>query len=364
MKKLFSLLLVFAMILSLCACGGSSENVLHLWETASTDVVDFSIDDAKFTVYASATHNDTYLAPTDTKTVYGAPTGKSIVVISFTVSNKDRAATMSVGSPFGSSDDIILKLDWKIKYNGKEYKINGLKDGGFDMSPSVIINRHTQEATEEIDTLNQLLFAGRSESYRVAGIVDFEPESLDDTLEIQVSIPDSKGKYNKLTYVTEYDEKAGEVFYNSGIELFNKKEYGYAMEKFKLAGDFPGSKEKYDESQLMHYLFILHQEYARNYFKENKDSYELLNSNEINSIIVGEWKSSSNYGKTIEFCENGIIENEYISDGTWKISGDFLEYRYHDKDTINICEMRKIKDGIYMLYKNVEEPVIGLQAVK
>lgn len=365
MKKAISLILALMMCLSLCACsGGSEKNVLHLWETASTDVVDFSIDDAAFTIYASATHNATYLKPTESKTTYGAPTGKSIVVISFTVENKDRAATMNVGSSFGSSDDILLNLDWKIKYNGNEYKITGLNDGGFNMSPSVIIDRDTQKATEEINSINQLLFAGRCESYRVAGIVDFEPESLDDKFEIKVSIPDSKGKYTKLTYVTEYGDESGEVFYNSGMNLFNRKEYYYAMEKFELAGDFPGAKEKCDESQLMYYLFALTTEDARNYFKKNKETYKLLTSEEINATIVGEWNSSSNYGDSIEFCKNGIIENEYQSDGTWGISGDMLKYQYHDKDITNTCEMRQIKDGIYMLYSGGIEPVMGLQAVE
>ncbi len=361
MKKIVGLFLMFSLTVVLCACGGNNKNTLNLWETASTDVVDFSIDDAKLSVYASATHNGTYLAPTDKKTAYGAPTGKSVVVISFTVNNKDRAATMSVGSPFSSSEDIILKLDWKIKYNGKSYDISGLKDGGFNMSSSVIIDRHTQRALEEIDTMNHLLFAGRSESYRIAGIVDFEPESLDDTFDIQVSIPDSKRKYTKLTYTTEFDEESGEIFYNSGIELFNKKEYGYAMEKFELAGDYSDAKEKYEESQLMFYLLSPTSEDAIEYFKENKDNYQLLHSEEIKAVIVGEWNSSSNYGEPIVFCENGILENQYISDGTWKISGDFLEYIYHDKDTTNICEVRKVADGIYLLYKDGEEPVISLQ---
>lgn len=365
MKKIFSLLLALTMILSLCACGGgSAKNALHLWETASTDIVDFSIDDAEFTVYASGTHNGTYLKPTDEKTAYGAPTGKTIVVISFTVKNKDRAGTVSVGSPFGSSDDKIIKLDWKIKYNGKEYGISGLKDGGFDMSPSVIINRDTQESIEEIDTMNQLLFAGRSESYRVAGIVDFEPESLEDTFEIQASIPDSKGKYTKLTYITEYGENQMEDIYNSGMRLLENKEYFYAMKKFEIAGDFPNAKEKYAEAELMYYLLSPTYKNAPDYFKKNKDTYELLGSEDIKSIIIGEWKSSSCYNTPIVFCENGILENQYISDGTWKISGDYLEYKYHDEDTTNICEVRKVSDGIYLLYKDGKEPVMSLQTVK
>ena len=278
MKKLLTVLLVAVMTLSLCACnGGNGEQEpatepLHLWETASTDIVDFSIDDAEFTIYASATHNSTYLEPVEEKTYYGAPTGKTIVVISFTVDNKDRAETLSIGDPFGGDNNNVLNLDWKLKYNGQEYSLSGLEGGRLDMSPGAIIDRDTQRVIEEITSSNHLLFSGRCESYRVAGIVDFEPESLDDKFEIAVSIPDSKDKYTEYTYVTEYAENQGEIFYQQGMNLLNREEYFYAMEKFEMAGDFPGAQEGYEEAELMYYLEIPTYQDAPDYFKKNKDN--------------------------------------------------------------------------------------------
>ena len=363
MKKLFSLLLVVSMILSLCACGGSGKNELHLWEIASTDVVDFSIDDAKFTIYAREGYNSEYrLLPVDYKTAYAAPTGKTIVVISFSVKNNDRAATMSIGNQFGSTNDIALNLDWKIKYKGKEYNITGL-DGEFDMSDSVTINRHTQEAYKDNSTINVLLDSESSASYRIAGIVDFEPDSLDDKFEIKVTVPDSKGKKIKATYSTEYNDKSREMLYNSGVKLMEMEEYHYAMEKFQLAGEYSDAKEKYNEAMLMFYLSSPLRDEASDYLKKNKDSYRLLKSDEIKNMIVGEWNASKHSVRKINFLENGVIENEYISDGIWKISGDHLEYMDHDKDTKKVCEVREIKDGIYVLYNNGTEPVLSLKAI-
>ena len=96
MKRILFFVLALVTLLNLCACNSGSKNALKLWETASSDIVDFSIDDAKFTVYASGTHDTTYLQPTEKKTAYGAPTGKTIVVISFTVKNNNRAGTLRI----------------------------------------------------------------------------------------------------------------------------------------------------------------------------------------------------------------------------------------------------------------------------
>lgn len=213
MKKIFSLLLVIILILSLCACVGNSK--MHLSETASTDIVDFSIDDAKFTVYANKTSDDTYLTPTNLaptfdNPAYAAPTGKTIVVFSFTIKNKDRAATMCIaGNNYEniSPDDIPFRLDWKVKYKGKLYDLGAVEKrfeltNGFDMSTSVHIDRDTQKVIDYYHGVNELLHPGETESYRIAGIVDFEPKSLDDNFEIQASIPDSTGNCTKLTYTT------------------------------------------------------------------------------------------------------------------------------------------------------------------
>ncbi len=357
MKKIFALLLALTMTVSLCACGGKDEEKLHLWETASTDVIDFSIDEADFAIYASPL-SDSYLAPTEEKSSFAAPTGKTIVSISFTIKNKDRAATVNIGS--SNDGDIYFPLDWKIKYNGNEYEISSLRGGKFGMEPGAILNRYTQVATEKIGTSNHLLFDGLTESYRIAGIVDFEPTSLDEVFEIEVSLPDSKGDRTKLTYISEYGENSNEIFYNIGLDLLKEGSYSYAIKQLELAGDYSDAKEKLEEAKFMYYSQNPTTEDASTYFKNNKDKYELLKANDIISIIVGDWKTSSNYGKTISFLASGVIDNQYISNGTWKISGDCLEYKENDKSPAQICEVRKLKENMYLLYENGTTPIVCL----
>lgn len=100
----------------------------------------------------------------------------------------------------------------------------------FCMTPGVIINRDTQDATEEITTINHLLNEGACESFRIAGIVDFEPKSLDDSFQIIINIPDSKGKYINYTYITEYSDEQKKIFFDKGIESLDNREYRLAAE--------------------------------------------------------------------------------------------------------------------------------------
>lgn len=84
MKKRLLFVLSLAMLFSLCACGGSSDAptkdntasaTLALGETASTDLIDFILDDSVFTLYASGTSN-AYMEPTDdSNTRYAASLG-------------------------------------------------------------------------------------------------------------------------------------------------------------------------------------------------------------------------------------------------------------------------------------------------
>ena len=350
MKRILFFVLALVTLLNLCACNSGPKNALKLWETASSDIVDFSIDDAKFTVYASGTHDTTYLQPTEKKTAYGAPTGKTIVVISFTVKNNNRAGTLSIGNAFSSRKSNPITLNWKIKYDGKEYSLTGLKDGNFCMTPGVIINRDTQGATEEITTLNHLLNAGACESFRVAGIVDFEPKSLDDSFQIIINIPDSKGKYTNYTYITEYSDEQKKIFFDKGIESLDNREYRLAAEYFKKAGDFGEANSKYTEAQTMYYIAYPYVDGAKEFLMKTKENYKVADANDLKDILVGECHYSNFYDKTI-FNADGTISNGKSVSATWQIVGSKLEIKgnYNGADD-DICEVRKYKDGVYLLY--------------
>lgn len=218
------------------------------------------------------------------------------------------------------------------------------------MTPGVIINRDTQNATEEITTLNRLLNAGACESFRIAGIVDFEPKSLDDSFQIIINIPDSKGKYTNYTYITEYSDEQKKIFFDKGIESLDNREYRLAAEYFKKAGDFGEANSKYTEAQTMYYIAYPYVDGAKEFLMKTKENYKVVDANDLKDILVGECHYSNFYDKTI-FNADWTISNGKSVSATWQIVGSKLEIKgnYNGADD-DICEVRKYKDGVYLLY--------------
>lgn len=208
MKKLLVLLMVVVLCVSLCACGSDSTNSipsypeLQMKETASTDIIDFTLSDASFAIFAGNTVNDSYLSPTDdSNSMYGAPVGYTFVIPTFKITNKDRAGSLDVGGTFSD-----WKFTWEINYNGQIYPVVGwdLNDktgGDLDLSPGACLDPLTGDLIENSDTTNSLISAGMSESYRILGMVNMEPTSLDDGFELTVNVMNSKNEYEYFTYI-------------------------------------------------------------------------------------------------------------------------------------------------------------------
>ncbi len=204
MKKFFVLVLALVMCISLVACGGQSStgnsSGLNVSDVASTDIVDFTILDSALAVYVGDTTDKGFLLPSEKKTNIGAPVGKSLVSVSFTVSNKDRAGYLNINT--SEKKENSMPLDWKLTYGGKTYDITSYMYSydriGF--TPAAFINGSTGEVLDTIGTNNYLLEAGKTISFRVIGVVDVEPDSLDDSFGITVKLPNSTGKQEKFTY--------------------------------------------------------------------------------------------------------------------------------------------------------------------
>ena len=125
-RRITALLLSAAMCLSLCACGGE-EVKLAVGETASTDIAEFTLEDAQFAYYL----NDGTLIPTDeSNTMYAASTGHCFVSLTFTLTNNDRGGHLSFCDPFSEDQ---WKPNFVLEYEGKEYPVNSYtlndKDG-------------------------------------------------------------------------------------------------------------------------------------------------------------------------------------------------------------------------------------------
>ena len=206
MKKFLTLFLASLMCLSCVACGGNNKSVgaaqtKSLGETVSTDIAEFTLEDSALTYYVS-NQSSNYVEPTETpNTLYAASVGHCYVSLTFTISNKDRGGSISYAGSFAE-----WSPNWTVSYNGKEYPVKGfdLNDnaGGhsINLSFSAIVDKETGNTIKKHDSNNFLLSAGETVTLRTFGIIDVEPESLNDGFEFTVGVLNSKQEYEYFTY--------------------------------------------------------------------------------------------------------------------------------------------------------------------
>ena len=142
-----------------------------------------------------------FLRPAEESSIYGASVGHSLVIPTFTLTNKDRSGSISV------ADSFDWPLAWSVSYDGNEYPIMSFdlnsNDGGtrgIRLSPAAIINSETGDMIEKNDSSNYLLSAGETVSFRTIGILNMEPASWDDGFDLIIDIPNSSGEYESFTY--------------------------------------------------------------------------------------------------------------------------------------------------------------------
>ena len=154
MKKMWMLILAAALLLSLVACsnstGDTSAQNYHVGETVSTDIVDFTLNDCALSIYANEMGNEGFLKPAEGGNIYGAKVGSSLIIPSFTVTNKDRSGSINIEDTGGD-----LNLNWVVRYNGKKYNVTQFdlnSDGisGMSLSSAAIIDPDSGDMIEKM----------------------------------------------------------------------------------------------------------------------------------------------------------------------------------------------------------------------
>ncbi len=217
MKKTFVCMLVFAVLISCCACGSSNSNSssnattaattavqteaavrLSLGDTASTDIWDFTLRDAKMSYYAS-TVSSSFGEPSDSSGGYAINKGSVLIIPTFTVKNKDRTDQFFIN---GVGSDKIWKLSIEIKYNGALYSVFGTEN---DFGTKINLwwggVSHDNGITwDKYDINGASLSAGESVTFRPICKADFEPSALDAPFELILKIPSSSGEETEFVY--------------------------------------------------------------------------------------------------------------------------------------------------------------------
>lgn len=353
MKKIIAFLLATVMCLSFAACGNNQANsktgqtnnstttpgatapdtttpsttasdtntkYYKLGETVSTDIFEFTLNTAKFTVALNNVNDDDYFTPKeydpqdDAKNPYVAPVGHTYAAFSYTVSNLNRASCEFHNGSFAT-----------VKYDEKDY--NTSKEGAyFRYADQQIMDASGKLRTEKAGdwynypSTNLRLMTGEKITRRAYIDVAADIKDLTTDVEITIAIPNSDGSKTKFTYlVSEADRAANN---NAEIEM-----------SLDLA------------------LVSFTKQDGQEYFKTHMDEYSVVSGDQIANIASGKWdvnvkKSYGHWSGTFWFEDDGRIKDDYgyVNERTWAVDGDTIII-----DGENVCEMRKVADGVYLL---------------
>ena len=345
-KKLTTLFLIVVLCFSFVSCSSKkttnnnndtqpveTEEVIEeetlqfykLGDTVSTDIFEFTLNAAEYTIALNNVNDDDYYTPKeydpedDADNPYVAPVGHTYAAFSYTVSNLNRASC-----EFHSGYNSFVT----VEYDGKSY--SSFDDGAYyiyEASSYIDVNgvMKTKKAGEWYSgpSNNLLLSAGERETRRAHVDVGADIKDLNSDVEITFAIPTSDGNRTEFTYlVTEADRNANV-----------KPEIEISLEL--ALGTFT-TQESLD------------------YFASHKDEYEVVNADRIAGIVPGKWSvdyvaDGGYWSGTFWFEQDGRIKDDYgyVNERTWGLNGDTLIINGEFN-----CEVREVSDGVYLLFNN------------
>ncbi len=211
MKKIIALTLVLVLCFSFAACGnsGDSSTYYKLGETVSTDIFEFTLNAAEFTIALNNINDDKHFTPkeynaqADNDNPYVAPIGHTYAAFSYTVTNINRASSEFHSGSFAS-----------VEYENKKY--SALEEGAY--------YQYEQEQYMDVNGMlktkkggewyfdpgeNLLLLTGEKETRRAYIDIEATINDLSADVKITFKIPNSEGKTEAFTYlVTAADREA------------------------------------------------------------------------------------------------------------------------------------------------------------
>lgn len=227
MKKVISWILVFAMCLSLCACGGTTPNAnstqnptedttipedtttyYELGETVSTVSVDFTLEECQFTYYMDAGN------PVDQQpgcrvsaehTHAAAPVGSCFVAYTYTITSKDRVI-FSIGDGSG----VDWEPMWTVTYRGNVYNV--IQNGQWEYMKTSLHDAYIHLINTDNDYRTEASGPARrgadefhiypDETARIMhyGVIHVDPDSLNDEFLLTVNVRSGADEYEYFTY--------------------------------------------------------------------------------------------------------------------------------------------------------------------
>lgn len=360
MTKTLSLILALMLCLSLCACGNNTDDTSDTSSTSGdtsstsgdtstvtetpedvalpesklgnsieTDILRITLTNAQFAIKLNSsssgtlnqiqsgqtTLSDKYFTPeeydpeNDAGKAYIAAKGHTYVAIEFKAENLDRTSVEFDGSFNGQF--------MTVEYDGNTY--NEKTNYGCESSNGYEWVRY--------NSINVMLLAGEEAYYRCYIDIPVDVADLNDDFDLIFALPNSKGDVTKFKYVVTAADRtiveSQEMSVDEAIHVFTSEE-------------------------------------GQTYFQKHMEDYAVLSGTDIQNVVSGRKMNiliKKEYGSWkggFRFDSDGRIEETipmvgvgYFNNRTWSISGDTLIL-----DNEDVCQVRKIKEGTYLLVKD------------
>ena len=211
MKKIIALLLVVVLCFSFVACGKSDSNTTYykLGDTVSTDIFEFKLNAAEFTIALNNINDENRFTPKeynpneDNDNPFVAPVGHTYAAFSYTVTNLNRASSEFHSGSFASVE--FEKKDYRAMEDGAYYQYE--QEKYIDVNGSLKTKKGGEWYSDPGSNL--LLSTGEKETRRAYVDIDTEIKDLTSDVKITFKIPNSEGKTEEFTYlVTAADREA------------------------------------------------------------------------------------------------------------------------------------------------------------
>lgn len=162
---------------------------LAVGETVSSDILEITLDDAQLSYYANES-----LAPTENAGIFSSSKGNTLVILDFTITNKDRTTL----------DTSLLGLYFLALQNENFSTVKGydpnFPEGQFGLDFAYAFVAEPEGEFVANGTSNILLPPEVPLHVKVLGIANFESEDTAAPFYLTVNLPDSDGNAEKFIY--------------------------------------------------------------------------------------------------------------------------------------------------------------------
>lgn len=165
-------------------------NELKIGETASTDIVELTLESADLTIAVENTRGETFFLPKeynaekDSENPFVAAKGHTLVAITYTAKNLDRTEV--------EFDGFFNPTFITVEYEGKQYPLDTVYG---------CIKENEGEWEDAVGLNNILLLVNEQITSRCYGDISVETESLDNMFKVIFHLPTSSGETEDFVYV-------------------------------------------------------------------------------------------------------------------------------------------------------------------